>query len=638
MRVKVNAGILMSMVIIGTVFAAGMQGENPVNTTEQTTNIAYDTVLKTFHFSPPTITEKGRYAGVAIAECSAQLLTEGAPELPYDTYSLVFPLGTTIHKVTVIPGLIQQLEDSLVLQPSAVAPSPSMDSTEQTVEMGEVYTDNQMFPSEWLHWQTGVGLQDSNHVLFFTVQVFPTRYLPAMGKLQYVEEISIEVQYSPGTATISTIDEYDFLIITPEAFRENLQPLVNHKEGYDIATQVVTLEEIYGSTYFASEGRDEAERVKYFIKNAVENWGITYVMLVGGRNGGVSEEKWWCPVRYVHLNVDDDRKFLSDLYFADLYRYDNGTPVFESWDENDNSRFGEWRFGAKDDLDMFPDIYIGRLACRNAYEVNIMVDKIITYETSAYGQDWANRYVGIGGDTFVGDQWYDGEESVTKVMEYLEPLGMEFTTLFTSDGTLTEGQDIIDAVSAGCGFLNFEGHGNPMSWANHPPQDADTWIGIDETQFMLFKNSGMYPVCIIGGCSNSKFNITLLNLLKFDHIESIISHSDYGPESFGWWIVRAVDKGAIASIACTSYGYGKSGDSDGDGIFDGIQYRGGFIDIEFFRVYAQEEKDILGDIHGTAITNFLLKFPPMTNQIDGKSVEEWVLLGDPTLKVGGYAS
>jgi len=155
---------------------------------------------------------------------------------------------------------------------------------------------------------------------------------------------------------------------------------------------------------------------------------------------------------------------------------------------------------------------------------------------------------------------------------------------------------------------------------------------------MMFKNSGMYPICMIGGCSNSKFNISLLNLLKFNHIESIIAHSDYGPESFGWWIVRAVDKGAIASIGCTSYGYGKSGDSDGDGIFDGIQYRGGFIDIEFFRVYAQEEKDILGDIHGTAITNFLLKFPPMTNQIDSKSVEEWVLLGDPTLKVGGYAS
>jgi hypothetical protein len=513
-----------------------------------------------------------------------------------------------------------------------------MQPTEQTMQSDKIYCNSQIYPVEWLNWRTGVGLKDGSRHIFLTMQLFPTRYYPEVNKLQYAEDFSIEVTYTSVPCTQSMADEYDFLIISPDAFSENLQPLVDHKESYNIDTKLITLEEIYAGTYFPLEGFDEAEQVKYFIKNAVEEWGITYVMLVGGRNGDFSGEKWWCPVRYAFLSADSDPSFLSDLYFADLYRYENGTPVFETWDENGNNIYGEWRFGGKDDLDMFPDVYIGRLACRNAYEVNVMVDKIITYETTAYGQGWSNRYVGIGGDTFVGDQWYDGEESVAKVIEYLEPLDMEFVTLFTSDGTLSEGQDIIDAVSEGCGFLNFEGHGNPISWANHPPQDDDTWIGIDEIQFILFKNSGMYPICVIGGCSNSKFNISVLNLLKFNHLEQIISHGDFGPECFGWWIVRATNKGAIASIGCTSYGYGKQGDSDRDGIFDGIQYRGGFIDIEFFRVYAQEGKDILGDAHGTAMTNFLLKFPPMTNQIDTKTVEEWVLLGDPTLKIGGYAN
>ena len=147
----------------------------------------------------------------------------------------------------------------------------------------------------------------------------------------------------------------------------------------------------------------------------------------------------------------------------------------------------------------------------------------------------------------------------------------------------------------------------------------------------------MYPICVVGGCSNSKFDITLFELLDFRNLSAIIEHGEAGPESFSWWLASKKDGGSVATIGCTSYGYGKSGDADHDGIFDGIQYRGGFIDIEFFRVYAQEGKDILGEAHAQAITNYLAKFPPMTNLIDGKTVEEWCLFGDPSLKMGGYS-
>ena len=38
-------------------------------------------------------------------------------------------------------------------------------------------------------------------------------------------------------------DYYDFIIITPEIFSVELQPLRNHKEQHDIANNIVTLEE-----------------------------------------------------------------------------------------------------------------------------------------------------------------------------------------------------------------------------------------------------------------------------------------------------------------------------------------------------------------------------------------------------------
>jgi len=64
---------------------------------------------------------------------------------------------------------------------------------------------------------------------------------------------------------------YDFIIITPADFSNELQPLVTHKEQHAITTKIVTLDDIYDSVYFPAQGRDDVEKIKYFIKNAHES-------------------------------------------------------------------------------------------------------------------------------------------------------------------------------------------------------------------------------------------------------------------------------------------------------------------------------------------------------------------------------
>ena len=71
------------------------------------------------------------------------------------------------------------------------------------------------------------------------------------------------------------------VIITPAEFSSRLQPLVPHKINRGITTKIVTLEEIYGGVYFQANGRDNAEKIKNFIKNAIEQWVTTNVLLVG---------------------------------------------------------------------------------------------------------------------------------------------------------------------------------------------------------------------------------------------------------------------------------------------------------------------------------------------------------------------
>ena len=169
---------------------------------------------------------------------------------------------------------------------------------------------------------------------------------------------------------------FDLLVLTPKEFYNTLQPLKTHKEKHDVKTKIVTLDKVYEEMFW--HGRDKPEKIKYFIKKAYEEWGIRYVMLVGDYRK--------IPVRYVYNDEPwggyPEPCYISELYYADLY---DKNKSFSSWDMNNNGVFGEWRGEEAQDknIDLRPDVYVGRLACINKAEVEIMVDKIITYENTA---------------------------------------------------------------------------------------------------------------------------------------------------------------------------------------------------------------------------------------------------------------
>lgn len=623
MRKKVGILVLIGVLLLGTSTLAGLNAPflEPAEESHRAETALF------LQFSPPTVTEDGKYVVIEASDDMTGLMNEGFPQLVYSTNVMTFPFGTKIEDVEVTIAEVSILPLDKKVKP---APNPipaNMKNLQVEINEGSIYSSSELYPSDWVSYTIGVGIAGSDHVMFLSLSAYPFRYLPASNEVWYTSTMAITVSYElPETASLQN-DAYDLVIITPSEFSDGLQPLVQHKENYGLTTKIVTLDEIYGGTYFTTYGRDDAEKVKYFIKDAVEAWGTTYVLLVGGRHGGVTQEKWWCPVRYSHLeDGSDEDQFLSDLYFSDIYKYDGENSVFDDWDSNGNGIYGEWRMLGKDIIDMYPDVYVGRLACRNIFEVDIMVEKIMTYETTTYGQAWFTRFVGVAGDTYPGDLYYEGELATEAAFGYLDGFDAEF--LWTSTGALSSGDDIINTLGQGCGFLHFSGHGNPMSWANHPPNDDETWIGIDETQFIQIKNEGMYPVSIVGGCHNNQFNISLLNLLDLKNLQQTYYDSTWGPESWGWWLTRIIDGGSIATIANSGYGYGRPGE-------DCLEYRGRYMELQFFISYS-EGKDLLGETHASGLTYYLNKFPPLTDKIDSKIVQQWVLFGDPSLKIGGY--
>jgi hypothetical protein len=424
--------------------------------------------------------------------------------------------------------------------------------------------------------------------------------------------------------------QYDLLIVAPKHFIKHIDSLIIHKEKYGIKTKIVDIQDVYYEMFW--KGRDDAEKLKYFIKKSIEEWNVKYVLLFGGLKNKFAVENWWIPVRYSHLDRRyselPERKFLTDLYFADIYDiYGN----FSSWDTDNDGIFGEWPEDevAQDIPDLFPDVYVGRLPCRNKYDVKRVVKKIINYESKPKDDSWFKNMIVVAGDTYPEKTDYiDGEVYTQMGLDMMPDFNP--IKLWTSDGSFRNWKDVVRNFNKGCGFIWFSGHGNPASWATHPPYDSETWLtGLKLKHMKFIRNSHKLPICISGsGCFNAMFNVSIFN-----------SPWVYGfpiTKCWAWALVNKCNGGSIATIASTAFSY-ESPDIDS---FDGgIEW----LDMNFFGEYGLNNTDVLGETWGNTISKFLHKFTinwtddsPTGSALIAKNVQEWLLIGDPSLKIGGY--
>ena len=608
--------------------------------------------------------EETIFSQINFEESTAFMYQAGKPMVPRKVTTIELPFGTSIKNVNCEISTIQQ---TMIDYPIIPAPQPVvLDGTEQQgrYEFDQtVYGSDELYPTSWFTYRTSAGLNKNNeHTLFLTIELYPVRYNPTENMVYSVESMDVSISYDlPDEKEQTTADEFDMVIISPESFSSSLQPLIDHKNSYNVKTYLKTLEEIY-SEY---SGFDKAEQIKYFIKDAFDTQQITYVMLVGGMNtyffgpsrdnANIGESKWHLPVRYTNIREMGsvhDPGYISDMYYADLY---DGEGNFSSWDKDkydgeSDGIYAKWSpFGRdKDVLDCVPEVYVGRLACRNNWEVNVMVDKIIEYETTAStDSSWFNRMIGIGGDSHDDPlDLVEGEVLCDYVydmyMTEFDPVKLYASHRDTKPDYIPSPEAIVREVTNGASFLLFDGHGHPGSWNTHWPGEfnwEDTPGGISCYDFPDFGNSGKYPITVIGGCHNSQFNISIIP--TWLNQPYTWTHGTPFPECFGWWIVRKVDGGAIASMGNTGLGYGavgNNGDIDGDGVDnpDTVEALGGYQEVMFFKAI-DEGVDILGEAWGLANTYYSNTFPPMDDKTDCKTVTQWPLLGDPSLKIGGYS-
>ncbi len=579
-------------------------------------------------FSDPKLIENGDFVEIFVEETNSHTSYDGVPMMPIFSKTYELPFGAKITNIEITTSKI----NSIYIE-KQVKPVPTKQKIGDSInnidgmKNQDVYLSDEPFPNDWFKYFTGVGLNKNNdHVLFLTLHIYPVRYLPIKNIIQYVKQIEVSITYNELDFKSSSTESIDLVIITPSEFSKNLEPLISHKISYGIETNLVTLEHIY-SNY---SGVDKTEKIKYFIKSAIDEWNTKYVLLVGDIKK--------LPIRTTYASPWGDNSLLSDLYYADIY---DSNFDFCSWDSNGNNIFGEVDYHGGfppfvddiDGVDLYVDVHIGRIPCTSEIELDTVVNKIINYEKETYGKDWFKKIVLAGGDTFPPLGWgkrfvFEGEITNDEVAQQLPEF--EHIKLWTSKHNLNA-LTFNWAISRGAGFVSYAGHGFEMGWGTYRPNALIDKMIFYYTPYLVgMKNKEKLPIVFFDACLTAKldYNITdfenyypLLTrfLLRFTKLEN--DPSIFYP-CFAWCFLRKENGGSIATIGATRVAYTHVDSS-------GVHAGAGYLDVQFFKAY--HEGVTVGEMLTQAQNNYIDDIGK-----DYFTIEEYLLLGDPSLMVGGY--
>ena len=584
--------ILVGIMVLGGVGAVA--GHNFDNETMRSEMVS---------FSHPDIIEKQDYCVIQLEESTFNSISENKPLIPMVSKVYTFPFGTIIRDVDV--SFSEPLEESIDMLVE-VSPEVEIFSTmyqmKNKVSSNQVvdYSDIEIYPDSKFEYRAAAGLKNDEHVIYLTVTLSPIQYKPNENLILYSEEAKVDITYTLPKKPFVFPDEYDMLILTPSQFESALQRLVDFKNNLNppIRTVMVTLDEIPSGV-----GVDTQEDIKYYIKDALEMWGFKHLLLVGA---GIEGSELFPVRKAYHASTPHEDYFPSDLYYADIY---NSTGEFSDWDVDEDGLFAEYPRD-KNDIDILPDVYLGKIPCNDVNELNIVIDKIIDYKEH---NKMVSKILQVGGDSAPGSGIYEGEYANEKVLETLP--GYTSIKCWATEDKCTK-----DCIGSGfrsiVDFVDISGHGSYMSWATHPPDDDSQWIppktlfapwtGFLYLDIDIYRltNSKKYPVVVFTACSNNKYTMS----------ENCI----------GWNLLSKNNGGSIATFAESGIGYGPTGPNF---VNSGI----GLMEVNIFKEIV--ETKVLGEAWNNCMVIYYSKFDPNFKREDYQTMLEFLMFGDPSVAI-----
>ncbi len=478
----------------------------------------------------------------------------GEPLLPTNAVYVSLPPGFEMTGVHISDNSQIQLPGTFNIVPAQpVQPVSQPSSCDSVPPEPSAYSLSEAQPAEQLI-STGAGLLRGFRVLGLIV--YPVQYVAAEKRLLLSTQMTIEVtgeqhpfpmdgvpestlagdlaaksvvtslvenpdgvMQEPRATPLYWRDKCDVLIVTQVYFVSSFDDLRDwyYRKGY--RTDIVTIDTIE-SEY---SGSDLPVKIRNCIKDYYINQGLGWVIL-----GGDAHE---VPTRRGYAFVVGDEYDLEDFQQCDFYYSD----LDGSWNADSDEYWGEY---IEDDIDMYPDVFVGRVPASSLSNARLLVQKVLTYEGSggeAIPTDYLTRALFWACKLDDRPTWGgDAKDSITEATIF--PRYWTFKTCYDRDGT--SGKDnILNAMDEGYAIINNCGHStyNAASALYDVPQDDKEYIMRND--LTKLRNEPRYSVLYSIGC-------------MFGALDS---------DSLAERFMLAARGGGVAAIANSRYGWYSSG-------------------------------------------------------------------------------
>ncbi len=222
--------------------------------------------------------------------------------------------------------------------------------------------------------------------------VFESKLRPLKMSNSVLSSASISEVYRPRVYVGDSLPVYEYAVITSQELAPEFDKLIGFKKQKGLDAGVVCIEDILRDDAFLqgdtiSGINDDAGKLRAYLMACRQSRNGDMFVLLGGNPNVV-------PIRnaldncnmYVTVKSQESHPrgghIPTDLYFSDM----NGI-----WYDVENEEFSvpllsEWNKHTK--IDFNPEIYVGRISCKNKKEIYNYVSKLLKYEMSPGDGDY----------------------------------------------------------------------------------------------------------------------------------------------------------------------------------------------------------------------------------------------------------
>jgi len=494
----------------------------------------------------------------------------GAPAIPQLGFFMELAAGSEVRSIEVIPLGIKILELDKPLLPVQQA-VPYSQETGEFIEPKSKYYSRGIYPADWLNTynQSNCGEHTILSITINTIQYEAgsrTAYIPTSFDINIETSSGETPKFSDNLAVAEVLETLGldrppvhenagYLAIAPLMFQNALIPLLDwrREQGYDVYFR--TTEEITTSY----EGEDLQAKIRACISDMQQTYGITYVTLAADHQ--------YIPARFAfafdcaygaHVGEND---LASDMYYSCL----DG-----NWNADADTLYGE----DEDEVDLYPEVFVGRIPVNTAGEMTAYIDKLLQYEKGLIAD--YNRAGGLSMELWDGSA---SEQCQQYIYDHYFPDNYEIDFIYGDDNNeanafamLSDGQNIVQHTGhAWINVLSLENYGH--IYVDNVPDLTNDWGGM------------FYSI----GCWSNAFD----------------------NESIGETFVREQDRCFLGYIGNSSYGWG-SPSAPQFGFSE-------FYQTEFFRLLFEGDDNtkVLGTVQALQKLAFIPYF-------EGTSIYKWV--------------